>query len=77
MAEFVRAQIFGTTFEITSRLVTLCDWLECLDIACKSVLQPLTRIEIDTPTCSLLAWELLDSFGTSAASPRLIANTPC
>jgi hypothetical protein len=25
MAEFVRAQIFGTTFEITSRLVTTAD----------------------------------------------------
>ena len=51
MAEFVRAQIFGTTFEITSR---------CLQ---PRRFDPLDRasidLGIDTQTSSPLEWELL------------------
>lgn len=47
MAEFVRAQIFGTTFEITSRFATLYNMARWL----------LNHIP-GTRICSLLEWEL-------------------
>lgn len=54
MAEFVRAQIFGTTFEITSRFVTYL---------LASIADAIANRQIDTQTFSRLAWELSASFG--------------
>lgn len=51
MAEFVRAQIFGTTFEITSR----CRQPRCLT----RLIAPRLTLGIDTQTSSPLVWELL------------------
>jgi len=54
MAEFVRAQIFGTTFEITSRYGTLPPH--------RSALRRLT-CDIDMPIYNLLEWEPLALYG--------------
>jgi p38 MAP kinase len=54
MAEFVRAQIFGTTFEITSRYAyEFGNWCWDSPIDCRS----------DTQICNPWAWERLVLFG--------------
>jgi hypothetical protein len=55
MAEFVRAQIFGTTFEITSRYVGY--------VAAFATAQLIAHL--GTPTCNPLAWEHSDLSGTN------------
>lgn len=60
MAEFVRAQIFGTTFEITSRFVAR-DPEAAPRQRAKMREEGLTSADI--PICSQWAWELLDSYG--------------
>lgn len=55
MAEFVRAQIFGTTFEITSRFVVPQCRPPCRRAA--------DRNRTGTPTCSPSAWALSASYG--------------
>ena len=52
MAEFVRAQIFGTTFEITSRCLILPHGFLAFADA-----------ETGTPTYNLWGWEPLDLSG--------------
>jgi hypothetical protein len=55
MAEFVRAQIFGTTFEITSRYDKI--------VARVQIHGLFTNQTPDIPICSLWAWEPLGWFG--------------
>ena len=54
MAEFVRAQIFGTTFEITSR---------CLFPNSPHNFLGFVDAETGTPTYNLWGWEPLDLSG--------------
>jgi hypothetical protein len=61
MAEFVRAQIFGTTFEITSRYG--CD---------DDRLEPWTDCQSGTRICSPWAWVHSGWFGEHALHPRAI-----
>lgn len=60
MAEFVRAQIFGTTFEITSRYLNP-------PLPHSRTIRGNRAINVDaetgTPTCNLWEWELLGLFG--------------
>lgn len=64
MAEFVRAQIFGTTFEITSRY-----GLDISDLVLEISLLTIDR-RSDTQICSLWAWGHLVWFGMSTTKPK-------
>lgn len=66
MAEFVRAQIFGTTFEITSRL---------LNPALYSRHHQILTFVSDIQTCNLLVWEPLDWSGRNIT--HAIMCYPC
>ena len=70
MAEFVRAQIFGTTFEITSRYNPPHVQVPATLFVC------LTLLSADIPICSPLVWAPSDWCGESYAFTRSIACLP-
>ncbi len=65
MAEFVRAQIFGTTFEITSRYVAGRRRFGEGAVANSTV---------DMPIFNRLGWELSDLSGRCSMMARIHAN---
>jgi len=65
MAEFVRAQIFGTTFEITSRYVAGKG---------TSGEHAMANSTVGMPIFSLLGWELSALSGRCLMNARISAN---
>lgn len=65
MAEFVRAQIFGTTFEITSRWIVPPP-MRALDNA---------DVWLDTPTCNLWEWAHSGSSGIFVTPSNICPKT--
>lgn len=70
MAEFVRAQIFGTTFEITSRYWAF--------FRCHRAFALTHLSAVGTPTFNRLAWEPLALSGNSPLeTPNALLTFPC